>query len=95
MSTSHIDRMETIDVFSRIDGIEDFRLMICLGRGLNEDPMDLRILIVSNDQLKQLFLGDARGLIVLNRMEPQLLGGFLFGGDIADRGRVFAHQDRH
>ena len=62
-------------------------------RQLDQDAVDLGVLVVFVDQGQQGGLSDVRGLIVLDGVEPQLMGGLLLGGDVADGGRVFAHQD--
>ena len=86
--------MEGVHVFIRIDGVEDLVGVDGLGQGeLHQDAVDLGVFVVLVQQGQQLGLGNGGGLVVLDGVEAQLMGGFLLGGDVADGTRVFTHQN--
>ena len=86
--------MEGVHVLVGIDGVEHLVGIDVFGQGqLDQDAVDLGVLVVFVDQGQEGRLADVGGLIVLNGIEAQFMGGLLLGGDIADGAGIFPHQD--
>ena len=58
----HVERMESIDVFARVDGADHGRFVDLLrGGGLDEDAVDGRVGIETGDEADQFFLRGGDG----------------------------------
>ena len=86
--------MEGVHVLVGIDGVEHLVGIDVFGQGqLDQDAVNVGVLVVFLDQGQEGRLGNVGRLIVLNGMKAQFMGGLLLGGDIADGGGIFPHQD--
>ncbi len=91
---AHVHRMEGVHVFVGINAVEHLVGIDVLGQGqLHQDAVDLGVLVVLVQEGQQGRFGDIRLLVVLDGIETELVGGLLFGGDVADGAGVLAHQD--
>lgn len=88
-----IERVESINVFSRIDGCDDGALVDVRGwGGLDEDAVDSGIVIELMHEVDQRFLTGGRGQLVLHRMHAEFLAHPIFGADIRLRRGILADQ---
>ena len=91
---SDIDRVEAINIFIRINGVEDLLFIDMLRhRQLDKYAVNLRVFVVLIDKLEKIGLGYFSRLAVLDRVKTDFMCCFLLGCDITDRRRVLAYED--
>ena len=92
----HVDRMEAVHVFVRIDGIEHFFFIDVFGqRKLNQNAVYGVILVVLVNQCQKIRFAEMARLIVLNLFESEAFGGLDLERHIGNGGRILPDQDGH
>ena len=92
--TAHIDRVESIHILVRINGIEHlFFIQMLWQRKLNQNTMNGIVVVVLVDQTQQRFLGNILRLAVLNFLKTQFIGSFDFQRYIRNGSGVFPDQN--
>ena len=90
---SGIDRMQTIDILCRIDGVDDGLCVQALRqRQLHQNAMHARIGIELCDQRQQIGLRRVRSELVLERRHARGFGLLRLVAHVDFGGRVIAHQ---
>jgi hypothetical protein len=86
--------VETIHVLVRIDGEQDLLIVDVFGQGkLHQDAVNFWILVVLVDESQQRLLIQVGGLIILDGVKTEFMGGFLLGTDVTLRSGIFTYQD--
>jgi hypothetical protein len=91
--SADVYRMEAVHILVGIYSGKHLLFIDMFGEWkLNKDAVYLRILVILVHKFEQILFRYILGLVILNRMEPQVMGGLLFTGNVADRRGVFAYQ---